>query len=269
MLKNLLSIAAQYILSKDCDDEFEKKMEEDKRKVDEKIGYQKSEFYQIMRYATSILEINSREARLKRINDLIITLGKSHQMDIINNLIKGNKNDLNDRKIEKLFLKDYNYKIYSFNQRINNENNLHGINNRESNHSKENSNRTLHPRNSLIFTFPWNDDRLIEAFCNIGKNVGEPWENDDNNHEMTIILPLNIGVVTSGLHSSTINIICNESPIKVTYYLDLAPIYNDIYTDGYFFYFLKNKSVISEVSSVEFAAIFEIGRLINNMAEDN
>jgi hypothetical protein len=117
---------------------------------------------------------------------------------------------------------------------------------------------------SLIFSFPWNIGGLCNAFNNVGEKVGDKWKHDPLNHKIVLIKPLNIGYVTNGNHSTAMNIIDNEAPLFVKEELNLAPIYEEIYTDGEYFRRIQDNKIVDEVASVEFAAIFEIGRLILN-----
>lgn len=261
MFKEFFYSLAWNLISKEREEELDQKrkgeiqrQEQYKKEQKEK---QESEFNRILYLAKSIL--NGKYEQTPRINDLIYSLGKEQQFKRINDVIKGRIHDNNDQHEERLFFKNYSYTTYNFNQSDNK-----GSNNTISNYLKVQSERTLHPQKNLIFTFPWNSERLTNAFLKIGENVKNPWKHDRHNHTMTLIEPLNIGMMSCGNHSAAINIICNEAPIKVTHVLDLTPVYNDIYTDGLFFYFKVDNSIISEVTSVEFAAIFEIGRLINN-----
>src|SRR5690606_30897143 len=120
----------------------------------------------------------------------------------------------------------------------------------------------LEPSNHIIFSFPWHRNRLSDAFKYIGKKVNNKWEHDPINHRTTLLYPLNIGFVTNGYHSSAMNIINNEAPMRITEILDLTPIYEELYTDGDCFRRKSDDKFVDEVTSVEFAAIFEIGRLI-------
>ncbi|WP_066418251.1 DUF6710 family protein [Sutcliffiella cohnii] len=207
------------------------------------------EFNNILSFATSILNSSNP----KRIYEVMYSLGKPYQFKLINDLLKDNTVSNNALAIEHLFLKKSkdNYRFILTNE-----------NNEIINYSTHIGNRVVHPSETLILALPWNIDRLYNAFQNIGRNVGVPWENDDLNHRVIYISPINIGYIFGGNHSTVINIINNEASMKITEDLDLTPVYNKIYTDGRFFYNKQTNKIIDEVASVEFAAIFEIGRLI-------
>lgn len=261
MFKEFINNIAWSLISKEREEELDQEIIQEKQRqeqsIKEKQEKQKSEFRSILYLANSIL--NGKDQPTPRIYDLIYSLGKEKQFKRINDVIKRKIHDNSDQHEERLFFKEFSHKTYNFIQNYN-----EWSMDKPSNYLKIEAEKTLDPPKNLIFTCPWNSERLTSAFLNIGENVENPWKHDRYNHTMTLIEPLNIGMMSSGNHSAAINIICNEAPIKVTHVLDLAPVYNEIYTDGFFFYLKTDDSVISEVTSVEFAAIFEIGRLINN-----
>lgn len=120
----------------------------------------------------------------------------------------------------------------------------------------------ISPSSHLVFTYPWDQKRLLDAFLNVGEAVDNKWKHDPLNHIVTLIDPLNIAMIANGNHSAAMNIISNESLFRVKYILDLFPVYQEIYTDGIDFKYRSNDTLIEKVSSVEMAAIFEVGRLI-------
>lgn len=217
-----------------------------------------NDFEKIMSFAKKIVE----SEHPLRIYELVYSLGKPYQFEIINMCIKGKpiSNELYPF-IEHLFLKNNykNYKLYKENEEGKVINYTSVID------------KKIHPSEFLIFAFPWNEDRLMNAFNDIGVKVDNVWKNDSLNHRVIHISPLNIGYVHNGHHSTVMNIINNESTMEVTEQLNLSPIYDEIYTDGIFFRKIVDNSIIAEVTNVEFAAIFEIGRLLNNkpICEEN
>lgn len=209
-------------------------------------------FKTIIFVANSLLKSDSPS----RIYDLIYALGKPYQFDVINKCIKGTPLDRNSAfAFEHLFLKNRN-ENYRFTK--------DDSTGRLINYSNRLTRTTIHPSNSLIFSFPWHLGRLCNAFENVGEKVGSKWEVDPLNHRVVHIYPLNIGYITNGNHSTVMNIINNEAPMNITEELDLSPVYNEIYTDGKYFRRIQDNKILDEVTSVEFAAIFEIGRLILN-----
>lgn len=217
----------------------------------EKINKDIASFNNILSVANKLLESNAPS----RLYDLIYSMGKPYQLEVINSCIKGKSLSTDKSKdIEHLFFEN-NCKYYRFIKEDETGRNF-------INYSSCSKEYKIHPSESLIFTFPWEEKRLIDAFINIGEKVGDKWKHDPLNHRVTHILPLNIGYVTNGYHSSAMNIISNESPMIITEELNLAPIYKEIYTDGQYFRRKLDDTIIDRVASVEFAAIFEIGRLL-------
>ncbi|MEH6989618.1 DUF6710 family protein [Cytobacillus firmus] len=209
-------------------------------------------FKSIMAVAISLLKNDSPI----RLYDLIYALGKPYQFEVINQCIK-DKPLSKDKAFafEHLFLKNANEK-YLFTKL--DESGMF------INYTNSRTMTTIHPSSSLIFSFPWNLNRLCDAFKDVGEKVGNKWEHDPLNHRVVHFYPLNIGYVTNGNHSTVMNIINNEAPMNITEELDLAPVYDEIYTDGQYFRRIHDDIIVDEVTSVEFAAIFEIGRLILN-----
>ncbi|RHW36015.1 hypothetical protein D1B31_18170 [Neobacillus notoginsengisoli] len=207
-------------------------------------------FQSIMFVANSLLKSDSPS----RIYDLVYALGKPYQFDVINKCIKGTPLSRDSAfAFEHLFLKNSN-ENYRFMK--------DDSTGRLINYSNRLTRTTINPSNSLIFSFPWHLNRLCDAFENVGEKVGSKWEVDPLNHRVVHIYPLNIGYVTNGNHSTVMNIINNEAPMNITDELDLSLVYDEIYTDGKYFRRIQDKKILDKVTSVEFAAIFEIGRLI-------
>jgi len=230
-----------------------KKVTEIKTKDTQVEGDEEDKLHQFNNIMNSAKEIiNSGKGHL--LKDIIYTLGKPYQFKVINDCLKGDKiKTLKDP--EHLFLR-HAKDFYQF-RKTNEQGEF--INYK----SIKDTNKKVHPSSHLIFTFPWNlRGRLIPAFLNIGNNVGEPWEHDFLNHKLLHLYPLNISYITNGNHSTVINIINNECEMYLDEQLDLTPIYKDIYTNGMHFKNKNDDSIIDTCSSVEFAAIFEIGRLI-------
>lgn len=208
-------------------------------------------FTNILSNAKKILDGEHPE----RIYDLINSLGKPYQFDLINRCIKGKPIDNHNASfIEHLFFKN-SFEHYKL---ILTDNDGAMINYSSS------KDKVVLPSKNLILTFPWDETRLLDAFNNIGEKVGNEWKQDPMNHRVVLINPLNIGYVTNGNHSTAMNIINNEAPMTITEEMDLSPVFDEIYTDGQFFRWMNGDAIIDEVNSIEFAAIFEIGRLIIN-----
>lgn len=119
--------------------------------------------------------------------------------------------------------------------------------------------------NDLILPWPWKVSRLLGAIENIGKyNLWGEWR-QDNNHRIEVWLPIGVCFVRSGNHSIATGILQGKGVITKYSTMDLSPIYSLIYTDGICYYRKIDNSFIGKVKNIEFAAIFEIGRKLNEL----
>jgi hypothetical protein len=118
-------------------------------------------------------------------------------------------------------------------------------------------------KKDLVLPWPWNQGRLLNSLVNIGegRNWGE-WKEDSLNHNVEMWLPMRIAFVSGGNHSLSTGILQGEGTIKPNYVMDISPLYKVMYTDGVNYYRMKDKSILGPVLNVEFAVIFEIGRLM-------
>lgn len=125
-----------------------------------------------------------------------------------------------------------------------------------------NENRTIDLSKDIIFPWPWNVDRLVNCIANIGEDRwGGRWR-QDGNHSVFIWLPLGIAWVAGGNHSITAGILKGEGTITTGKIYDISPLYDHVYCDGLYYRRTFDKSIISKVTKPEFAAIFEIGRIM-------
>lgn len=224
--------------------------------VSENEEKSKMEFTEILSFAKDLIN----DGRENRMNDVIRSLGGGYQFELINNIIKKSGHQINSiNNIMDLFF-DTNRCNYYFHKSSDSGREI--VNSEDC----REDNILISPNEILVFSFPWNKQRLIDAFKEIGEVVGNKWEHQPINHKVCLIKPLNIAVIENGYHSSSINIITNESSFKVTSCLDLTPVYEEIFTDGAYFYDKKSSEKIAPVKTVEMAAIFEIGRI---MSENN
>jgi hypothetical protein len=123
--------------------------------------------------------------------------------------------------------------------------------------------KEIHLCRDLILPWPWERSRLINCMATIGEGRSRgKWEQDFSNHNVKLWLPLGIAWVSSGNHSIATGIIQGEGVIKPTYIFDISPIYEHVFCDGLYYRRKYDNSIISEVTNVEFAAIFEIGRVM-------
>ena len=115
----------------------------------------------------------------------------------------------------------------------------------------------------IILPWPWNRDRLVSAFQCIGKDrVAGEWKYDEGNHDVVLWEPLGIGFVWRGNHSMASGIIAGVGKISLKYIVDLTEAYAHITCDGRYYYFDGKKFAL--VENLDFAIIFELGRILNN-----
>lgn len=117
----------------------------------------------------------------------------------------------------------------------------------------------------LVLSSPWNKERFRDSLFKIGENRPRGmWQEDKMNHNSSYYYPLNLTIAYNGLHSISTGIIQSYGKMECTQYYDLSLIYKYVWTDGKNYYRKNNNSVIEKVWNIEFAAIFEIGRLIKD-----
>lgn len=129
------------------------------------------------------------------------------------------------------------------------------------------SKKKINLSNDLILPWPWNRDRLFSTITKIGngRHWGE-WRQDYNNHYVEVWLPIGIAWVNGGNHSISIGVI-QGAKLEPEYYYDISEVYKYVKCDGQN-YFRTNTNnfiednIICPVKNVDFAAIFEIGRLL-------
>lgn len=115
----------------------------------------------------------------------------------------------------------------------------------------------------LVLPWPWNSSRIKRSLINIGdgRDWGK-WMADDTNHYLDVWLPMGIVWVYGGNHSITIGII-QGGELSPKSYTDISKIYNYVRCDGNNYIDISTGNIISKVKSPEYAAIFEIGRIMN------
>ncbi|WP_051931356.1 DUF6710 family protein [Clostridium sp. KNHs214] len=128
-------------------------------------------------------------------------------------------------------------------------------------------NKKINLSKDLILPWPWNRARLVNTITKIGKGrAWGNWKQDDNNHYIEVWLPMGIAWVNGGNHSIAVGII-QGGELTPEYYYDISEMYKHIRCDGKNFIRTKTNwlikdEIIAPVTNVEFAAIFEIGRLL-------
>lgn len=128
-------------------------------------------------------------------------------------------------------------------------------------------NKKINLSKDLILPWPWNRSRLVNTITKIGKGRkwGE-WKQDHNNHYVEVWIPLGIAWVGGGNHSIAAGIV-QGGELTPEYYYDISEMYNHIRCDGKNYLrtktnWLVKDEILGPVANVEFAAIFEIGRLL-------
>lgn len=127
---------------------------------------------------------------------------------------------------------------------------------------KYNNKPIINLSTDFVLPWPWHRTRMKDSILNIGE--GRPsgkWEQDYDNHWLNVWLPMGIVWVGGGNHSITVGIV-QGGEVEPEYCSDISKLYKYIKCDGKNFIEINSGRVISKVQSPEFAAIFEIGRLM-------
>lgn len=126
-----------------------------------------------------------------------------------------------------------------------------------------NNDYKLYLNSDTLLPCPWERGRIARSLSMIGsgKEWGN-WEQDPDNHFVSLWLPWRIGFVEGGNHSITAGIIAGEGTITPEQVTDFSHIFNEILCDGEFYRDAKTGQEIAKVISPDIAAVFEIGRLM-------
>lgn len=115
----------------------------------------------------------------------------------------------------------------------------------------------------LVLPLAWKRERLLDSLRCIGpERLWGPWKQDPYNHRVELWLPMRVAWVCGGNHSITAGIARGEGEIETRSVYDFAEMYEHVECDGKSFKRKHDGKVLSRVKSVEWAAIFEIGRLL-------
>lgn len=129
---------------------------------------------------------------------------------------------------------------------------------------KTGTTRTLKLASDIILPWPWNVSRVASNISCIGP--GRPcgsWEQDTINHNVEYWLPFGIGWVYGGNHSIMTGILQGEGFITTKRVYDLSKLFPHVRFDGNAFIRISDGTVIQKATEFEFAAIFEVGRLMH------
>ncbi|ODP27438.1 hypothetical protein PTI45_03148 [Paenibacillus nuruki] len=129
-----------------------------------------------------------------------------------------------------------------------------------------NSEKKVKLNRDLVLPWPWHPLRFKNALIEIGEhNPSGEWEQDSNNHNISVVQPMGVCFVNGGNHSIMAGVVKGEGMITDYEIIDMTPLYALMYSDGVNYYRKDDNSIIQEVENVEFAAIFEIGRKLNKL----
>ena len=221
------------------------------------------EFNNIMDFANSVLkEFNTRkqygyneiEVKENPLIDVIRVLGKKLQTEYLTYLLSTEEVSTKDNIVARRVMFETFTPI--------NENGLK----LDSLMKEIQSDKKIFLNKDVVLPWAWERTRLINCIARIGegRHCGK-WE-QDNNHTTELWLPMGITWVSSGNHSISTGIIQGDGVLAPTKIYDMSQIYDYIYCDGIYYRLKFDNSIFQSVSNVEFAAIFEIGRL---MIENN
>lgn len=215
----------------------------------------KEKFEYILSFAEEIIntpiDIGVKE---HPILDFIRIIGRRLQSDYMSYLLYSGKdtNELRDLEPREVLFSMYNSILDENNNYIEIDKLIEiQYNKRKINLSKD-----------LILPWPWHRKRIKDAILNIGKGrpFGE-WKQDYGNHWVNVWLPMGIAWVGGGNHSIAVGIV-QGGELEPEYYSDISKLYKYIRCDGEKFVEINTGNILAKVHSPEFAAIYEIGRMM-------
>jgi hypothetical protein len=225
------------------------------------LRLQQEKFERIISFAKSVLEESSENPNIfsqfdskgneHPILDVIRLIGKNIQTKYLSSLLYfQDETDLPSLFPEELFFESKDVLAFpdqTFSDLI-----------IEQKNSKE-----IYLNKDLVLPWSWKRGRLVSTISNIGykRRWGE-WKQDKYNHHVELWLPLGIGWVYGGNHSIASGILQGSGSLIPYRTYDISPVYDFVYTDGKYYYRKADNTIICPVKNVEFASIFEIGRLM-------
>lgn len=127
---------------------------------------------------------------------------------------------------------------------------------------REDRPRTLSLATDLVLPFSWNRSSLANCLADIGSTKASgPWR-ENTNHIVECWEPIGVGWVINGCHSIIAGILQGEGTITVSSIYHMRQLYDLIECDGTTYRLRRNRQLICPVRCVEFAGIFEIGRMM-------
>jgi len=126
-----------------------------------------------------------------------------------------------------------------------------------------NTTRALNLATDIILPWPWNLNRVASCISGIG--LGRPagaWKQDPINHNIEYWLPFGIGWVHGGNHSLMTGIVQGQGILTTDNVYDISDAFKYVEFNGRDFLRKSDGSKIQKAPELEFAAIFEVGRLM-------
>lgn len=117
----------------------------------------------------------------------------------------------------------------------------------------------------VVVPGPWNRERLVNCVSTIGRMRRDgPWE-QDNNHQVSLMLPFGLGIVNGGNHSIAVGICNGEGAIMCDHLIDFSLAYDHVQYDGSSFMRSSDGKVLNHPKFEEPGMLFEIGRRMTQL----
>lgn len=113
-----------------------------------------------------------------------------------------------------------------------------------------------------VLATPWHRDRLANAIATIGFGKRQGAWVEDENHRISLLLPIGVGIVLGGNHSIAAGIANGEGFVTSADVQDLSPLYPYVRYDGLSFLRIHDGTLLSQPMGEEPGMLFEIGRLM-------
>ncbi len=221
----------------------------------------KEKFENIINFAKEIIDKHNNENSHEHpILDFIRILGRRIQSDYMGYLLYSGKRENESSHLEArevMFspyksIKDENNDYIEISDLI----------------EKKQSDKKINLSKDLVLPWPWRRERIRDCLLSIGEGRKSGiWKQDYDNHYVDVWLPIGIAWVYGGNHSITVGIV-QGGELEPNYYSDISKVYKYIKCDGESFIDINSGRSLCKVKSPEFAAIFEIGRMMvdNNIS---
>ena len=112
-------------------------------------------------------------------------------------------------------------------------------------------------KDNYVITFPLNCGRMGDNILNIIKNG---FKNYPINHIVYYYKELNICQVMNGNHSIAAGIYTEKGTVLAKI-VDMKPLFENLKTDGAYYYSIHNNTIIEKVQDFRIAVIFEIAKM--------